>query len=371
MSAKTSLYPSLKQLLQKLETVPVDRVRDSTAPITGTWSPSKFLAEPTGWPLLAVLDDADVWRTLLQPTFRNRFPLRKLDVSDGSRTYRIDRLHFRIRIMSQTDALNACLGATDRTESDMFESSLVYIYVVRCRDIDQYRDGVRSALNKFTETMQYARAQWLVVFPLVPEDFFEFSTARRVHKKLFDRMKSDMSVKKERERFCNLDVSEAESATFHSDISSFLEKLSNCVAAGFQRKCGRYIELIKDANTLRSTEKWDYNEFFLLKTGLAEMFLQFRLDNEALKLYDELEILQDGEFGIKTARNLSTSKIDPTLQPGEASILESSEISTTHETSVSLNDSNVDTSDITISIKSDNSAVSSSDTIAAADHNLR
>ena len=73
-------------------------------------------------------------------------------------------------------------------------------------------------------------------------------------------------------------------------LDEFVSRLRECVVNAFDRLIVHYEEEIRKADAKRGMVGWNFNEFFLIKEGLAFVLERFKLTKLALKQYYELEV---------------------------------------------------------------------------------
>lgn len=136
-------------------------------------------------------DDGGVW-PFLAPSLVARLPLRAIEWRNlVGVTKCIDSLQ--LNFVSETD------GDSGAIEEEDDARPLVGLYIVNCEDSDRYRSVVKPKLTRWVDRMIVSRREWMVLYvPLGTRA--RAGSARNsvnpVYKKIFDKIKSDLSGKK-------------------------------------------------------------------------------------------------------------------------------------------------------------------------------
>lgn len=194
-----------------------------------------------------------------------RLPLRAIEWRNlVGVTKCIDSLQ--LNFVSETDGDNSA----DAEEEDDAKP-LVGLYIVNCEDSDRYRSVVKLKLTRWVDRMIASRREWMVLY--VPLGTRARAGGARnsvnpVYKKIFDKIKSDLSGKKPLapvisasaaaalgnsssvgERVWKIEALEGMSVVgqhqSQSQWSELLLALRHCIMDAFQMRCFQYEEEVR------------------------------------------------------------------------------------------------------------------------------
>lgn len=170
-----------------------------------------------------------------------------------------------LNFVSETD------GDTNADEEDDAKP-LVGLYIVNCEDSDRYRSVVKPKLTRWVDRMIASRREWMVLYvPLGTRA--RAGSARNsvnpIYKKIFDKIKSDLSGKKSLapvlsasaaalgsssvgERVWKIEALEGMSVVGQQQLhqsqsqwSELLLALRHCIMDAFQIRCFQYEEEVR------------------------------------------------------------------------------------------------------------------------------
>ncbi len=142
-------------------------------------------------------------------------------------------------------------------------SSLVYLFVVKCEDLESYKNTVKPALTTWVDRMNLHKNEWLVLY--VPLGTQASTTASRglssfsqtfrdsssnVYRKICDKMKSDFMGKNDKlDRICKIEVFEGttvqgaapgQQQQHEAQWSELILKVKSCIMEAFDARCSEY-----------------------------------------------------------------------------------------------------------------------------------
>ncbi|CEG41732.1 Putative transmembrane protein [Plasmopara halstedii] len=237
-------------------------------------------------------DRGGVWQ-FLASSLSQRLPLRAIEWRNlVGVTKRIEQLplHF--------------VEISDKNDHSDFP--LACIYVVKCEDLDFYKNTVRRDLMTWVDLMTSAKVEWLVLYvPLGTRPKGADNLPNGVYRKIFERLRTDFVLQKGgtflrgtiasgQERICKLDMLKGTSVFGHqqqheAQWTELLLRLRYCVMEAFERTCFEYEEKLRKLAGNRGDSNWNFGAFFQTKDQLASMYEQMYLQDDAIRHLDELE----------------------------------------------------------------------------------
>ncbi|CAK4628819.1 hypothetical protein LEN26_007291 [Aphanomyces euteiches] len=250
-------------------------------------------------------DHGGVWQ-FLYPSLIQRLPLRGIAWKNHLQTTKtIDRLHVNFQQI---------LPAGQQTMDN--STGLVYLFVVKCEDMDTYKMKIKPALSAWVDRMTLHKNEWLVLYVPLGTQASTSSTSRglgafsqtfrdssKIYRKIFERMKIDIADKGEKtkmDRICKIDVLEGSSVQgavpgqqqqHESQWSEVLIKLKTCIMDAFDSRCLEHEEQLRLLDGKRTMDGWDFSSFLQVKESLALLYIQATLFDDAIRHYDELEAI--------------------------------------------------------------------------------
>ncbi|KAF0688278.1 Aste57867_20148 [Aphanomyces stellatus] len=277
-------------------------------------------------------DHGGVWQ-FLYPSLSQRLPLRGIVWKNHLQTNKtIDRLHVNFQHIPSGG------GAADTGVLDT--SGLVFLFVVKCEDMETYKTKIKPVLSAWVDRMTLHHNEWLVLYvPLgtqataapasasrgLTSAFSQtFRDSSKVYRKIFERMKIDFADKTVKmDRICKIEVLEGNSVVggvpgqqqqHESQWSEVLIKLKTCIMDAFDTRCAEYEEQLRHLDGKRALSGWDFSSFLQVKESLALLYIQATLFDDAIRHYDELEAIYTSvDVPSATSRRLHMDKSDPIL----------------------------------------------------------
>ena len=145
----------------------------------------------------------------------------------------------------------------DRETMHWYRDPFLHIYVVKCEEIDVYRNQVRPQLQKWLETMRQEQNEWLIVYvPIGTRTPVNQNTAlsilrgtssdNSVYKKIYDKIRTEFHQSKEGDRSFKVEMlhgggtiagaAPGQQQQHDSQWSQFLVLLRQGVMASFEHK---------------------------------------------------------------------------------------------------------------------------------------
>ncbi|RMZ76461.1 hypothetical protein DV737_g4830, partial [Chaetothyriales sp. CBS 132003] len=271
--------------------------------------------------------------------FKSRFdthtPLKNLHWKSPTRPLRsIPSLE--VSLLKNDNLHNGSTPASRRHQiPGLRDTPYVKLYLLRCDDKDAYRESIRKDIKQWIkdntlekETKSALRNQeyhdayeWMIVHVVLPNtpaasqpksskhisfDASESTDSLNSKSKwtgksastLYDKLRADFSSSKSSvSRVSQVRITEPGrlagplSATeIEEQWTDLVSNLKEVILKSFSTRVEQYEEDIRERESQRSLPGWNFCTFFLLKEGLAREFESVGLHNDALGVYDEMEL---------------------------------------------------------------------------------
>lgn len=162
---------------------------------------------------------------------------------------------------------------------------------VKCEDNETYRHSLRKLIREWLSSNVIGLrdpTEWLIVH-YVPKGSKSY-TGNRFRSGVFDKIKADFNSGSKKDRCLQIRYgmsSEIESMELWSEITT---RIKEGVLEAFGRRAELYQEEITKLEAKRNILGWNFGTFFVMKEGLALSFENISLFEDALLLYDDLEM---------------------------------------------------------------------------------
>ena len=267
--------------------------------------------------------------------FVGRTPLKSLHWKSPSRPLRsIPLLH--ITLVQNEGAQNGAHANIRRHQiPGLRETPYVKLYLLRCDDKETYKETARKEIKQWIkdntlekESKSSLRNQehhdafeWMIVHLVLPNTPAASQPKSSKHISLettdstdsvnskskwtgkspstiYDKLRADFSSSKAAvPRVAQVRITEPGKPTgrlsateIEEQWTEFVDSLKACILKSFSMRVAQYEEGIREREAQRSLPGWNFCTFFVLKEGLARGFESLGLLDDALGVYDELEV---------------------------------------------------------------------------------
>eukprot|EP00897_Mesotaenium_endlicherianum_P006947 jgi/Mesen1/6280/ME000324S05323 len=252
-------------------------------------------ADTTEKIIVAVEDEWNIW-PLVKPTFEARLPLRKAVLHNkAKKPVEIERLP--IEYITSTDPRLRSRPPA-KNSPHWFRHPYCTLILVPCEDADDYRQNVRPKLQVLVKNEW--REFLLVHIPRTPQTEASAKLAAKVYARMCDHFRKD--------RCCKLDI-------FTPDPGGWAEMETRVVEAvrnTLDIRVTHYDAEVRRLSEHRHAPDWNFCSFFVDKESLAFMLEMAQLRDDALREYDELELMRLGDligYGKAIVRTPCNSKL--------------------------------------------------------------
>lgn len=273
------------------------------------------------------------------PLLQARFPIANLHWKSRNRPARsIDELEV---LLKKEEPYNGGTASSTRKHQipGLRQSPYVKVLLVRCDDRDFYRTSVRKSTKEWVKGLEISTSgktvvkgqerhdayEYLIVHVVLPDtpvaaqlksskniptEAFESTDSLDNKSKwtgkspstVFDKLRADFhsTSKAPFERVVQIRLSAPggpNSALSAADIEGqwqdLIEKLKSAILQSFDARVAQYEEDIREREGQRHLPGWNFCTYFILKEGLAHGFKNVGLLQDALAVYEELDLELD------------------------------------------------------------------------------
>ncbi|TPX32716.1 hypothetical protein SmJEL517_g04249 [Synchytrium microbalum] len=163
-----------------------------------------------------------------------------------------------------------------------------HMYLVSCEDAELYKATVKKQIQDWVNLVTSKRNQEYMIVYLPGPSEKRSSRFLTVGSSVFDKIKADFNTKRDRVAQLKLFQPGLSDLEIWGD---FFNKMKETILAGFTLQLVQRDEDTKRLETQRHLPGWNYNQYFILKESLSNMFEVMTIYDAALQCYDELEAL--------------------------------------------------------------------------------
>ncbi|KAJ4488048.1 trafficking protein particle complex subunit 10 [Lentinula aciculospora] len=226
------------------------------------------------------------WTQILQ-TLNSHLPLRNIHWKSASRPS--------IRTIHELDVTLVNLDTirdehTSQIPTTLLERPLLNIYVITCEnnDLEAYRATVKKQIKEWHATVSARKNQeWLILHVVRADTRVQSGAFFTLKGSVLDKVRADFNTEK-RERCVQLVWSGGTNNP--AAWAEFLNKLRDGVLSAFESAVIQREEEVRRSEGQRQMPGWNFCTFFILKESLATSFEGMTLYDDALVVYEELEI---------------------------------------------------------------------------------
>ncbi|KAJ3896581.1 trafficking protein particle complex subunit 10 [Lentinula edodes] len=226
------------------------------------------------------------WTQILQ-TLQSQLPLRNIHWKSASRPS--------IRTIHELDVSLVNLDTirdehTSQIPTTVLERPLLNIYVITCEnnDLEAYRATVKKQIKEWHATVSPRKNQeWLILHVVRADTRVQSGAFFTLKGSVLDKVRADFNTDK-RERCVQLVWSTGTNNP--AAWAEFLNKLRDGVLSAFESAVIQREEDVRRSEGQRQMPGWNFCTFFILKESLATSFEGMTLYDDALVVYEELEI---------------------------------------------------------------------------------
>eukprot|EP00842_Homolaphlyctis_polyrhiza_P006352 jgi/Hompol1/6718/HPOL_002317-RA len=175
-------------------------------------------------------------------------------------------------------------------------SVFMHVFFVGCEDVEYYKNNVKKLIQDWLNSVMNKKSQeWLIVHLVGGGDvsakgkgstLFNINMNMGVAANVFDKIKTDFGLKKERIMQFRMSNNEIKDAEFWTEL---LERIKEGVITGISQQISQYEDDVRRFEQQRRMPGWNYCQYFILKEALASTYELINFYEEALLHYDELE----------------------------------------------------------------------------------
>ncbi|KAJ3796702.1 trafficking protein particle complex subunit 10 [Lentinula aff. detonsa] len=226
------------------------------------------------------------WTQILQ-TLNSQLPLRNIHWKSASRPS--------IRTIHELDVSLVNLDTirdehTSQIPTTLLERPLLNIYVITCEnnDLEAYRATVKKQIKEWHATVTSRKNQeWLILHVVRADTRAQSGAFFTLKGSVLDKVRADFNTDK-RERCVQLVWSAGTNNP--AAWAEFLNKLRDGVLSAFESAVIQREEEVRRSEGQRQMPGWNFCTFFILKESLATSFEGMTLYDDALVVYEELEV---------------------------------------------------------------------------------
>lgn len=236
---------------------------------------------------VAVNDRNDVWPTL---RIANVIPLSRLEWLWNSRGTSIRDSSASARAVFEVSNVKApVIQVPSRFPHDWYRNPYVYIIITTLQELESSRDAGLARVRSFIEDCREKNNEYLVLLAATETDVEK-------QRRTVDRLRAEVNVAaRGRERLVMVPpaaireeqrpITHLHHSPSHQDL---LVRLRECIREGAEARIQNYEEEVSRTYLNRSAKGWSFGEFFVLKEGMAFVFVQLGRRDLAVRFYDEL-----------------------------------------------------------------------------------
>ncbi|KAJ3845286.1 trafficking protein particle complex subunit 10 [Lentinula raphanica] len=226
------------------------------------------------------------WTQILQ-TLNSQLPLRNIHWKSASRPS-IRTIHELDVSLVNLDTIRDELAS--QIPTTLLERPLLNIYVITCEnnDLEAYRATVKKQIKEWHATVSTRKNQeWLILHVVRADTRVQSGAFFTLKGSVLDKVRADFNTDK-RERCVQLVWSTGTNNP--AAWAEFLNKLRDGMLSAFESAVIQREEDVRRSEGQRQMPGWNFCTFFILKESLATSFEGITLYDDALVVYEELEI---------------------------------------------------------------------------------
>lgn len=212
----------------------------------------------------------------------------------------------------------------------LHQTPYLKLYLLRCDDTETYKATQRKAVREWIKSHipasqsssskknaqeNHDAFEWMILHVVLPNTTVsneQTSPKNRGSGTLIEKIRSDFNVssKNAPDRVAQIQLSndqvknksqggQAESQDQKESWDDAIAKTKSLILASFDLRVGQYEEDVKERESQRLLPGWNFCTFFVLKEGLAQGFESVGLVDDALALYEGLDVELDGVLANK------------------------------------------------------------------------
>ena len=183
----------------------------------------------------------------------------------------------------------------ERASSGLLEKPVLNIFLLKCEDVDTYRNRARQLIRDWhAEVVNRKHQDWLILFVVQSDPAFgpvQRTSGTKflgLRNSVYDKVKGDFSPKRDQCVQICLGDGRLELEDAYMDL---VGKTQNAVRTSMEARIRSYEEDIQKMSDQRRESGWNFCTFFLLRESLAATYNVLSLPREALAQFDEIEKL--------------------------------------------------------------------------------
>lgn len=240
---------------------------------------------------VSVQDLFGIWDSV-QDKIQDRLPLTELNIRLlGRSTRSIGSLNVDI---CRFDGLAT---GSDQISHNILGDSILNIFVLKCDDVDAYRNHARQMIREWYN-MVVARPgqQWLIVQVIANEPEFGSSGIARstgnkflnMRSSVFDKIRSDFNGSSKRDHCAQLRLGDGQ-VEMTEALDTLLSKMKELIETGLIERLQDVEQYISKTKSSLDSSGRTFSTFFVQQESLAQTLFSLTLLEDALRHYDELE----------------------------------------------------------------------------------
>lgn len=186
------------------------------------------------------------------------------------------------------------IQSTSNFPHDWYLNPYVFILITSVHQLETGKDAEINRIRAFVNDAREKVYEYLII---VTSTLPELDRNRR----LLERIRIEVNTaSRGRERMCvvlpskgtseNRPIVHLHHSQAHQDL---LVRLRECVREAAEVRVKKYEAEISRLFLSRSSSEWDFGKFFVMKEGLAFVFLQLGRRDLAIRFYDELQVVMN------------------------------------------------------------------------------
>ncbi|KAK2706954.1 hypothetical protein QYM36_014849 [Artemia franciscana] len=176
-------------------------------------------------------------------------------------------------------------------ESGIRDRKVLHIFWTNCNDLELYKTSIKEKIqNWLTSIKSEEFPDWLIVCFETP-DIIKKTTKLIPRSTVLERIKSEVAQKSPERCLSVCEPNLIDSAKQPEPWNNFIHKLRYYLMLSFNKMVVKYEDSVRGKRERRSESSWDFCDYFLLQDELGLVFQMLGLPEEALLIYDELEVI--------------------------------------------------------------------------------
>ncbi|EKM55480.1 uncharacterized protein PHACADRAFT_143869 [Phanerochaete carnosa HHB-10118-sp] len=189
---------------------------------------------------------------------------------------------------------------TSQVPQTILEKPLLNAYIIMCEDTETYKNILKKQIKDWHTTAVHRKHQeWLIIHIVPPDSKSTSARIFQVKASVLDKIKADFNVDR-KDRCVQLIWSPGYDNP--AAWAELINKVKEGILSAFDSAITQREEEVRRSEGQRQMPGWNFCTYFILKESLASSFEGMNLHEEALLVYDELEVLF---FQVLRDKNLS------------------------------------------------------------------